>query len=162
MATKKITCTFCGSDTFVKKGTTKNARLFQCKNCGKRFKYFAEDLIGTGYELGNETTPPSKKKVDETTKSAKNIADKVTDKTIVNENIDYKTIDDIDLGKVKKDDNGNFLLRIGNKPPMPIGNNKEDLITIVRKHGGNCSLKLGSDGIFVLSVNTTTKGMQIK
>ena len=174
MAKKVVACTNCGSTSFVKKGTTPNnsARKFLCKFCGKSFSYRAEDLVGTAYEIENsnttKTTPPlviPNKKT--TTPPTTNSSSKISDKTTTNittkdtngdDSIEYKTVNDIDLGKVKKDKNGNFLMRIGNKPPIPIGSSKEDLVAIVRKHGGSCTLKLGSDGVFILNVNTTTKG----
>ena len=168
---KKVTCPHCNSSQFIKKGISPSgtSQKFLCKACGKNFSIKIEDLIGTPYEVkitsntnSTSTTPktnsPKSKPQSPKTSSSTKIADKTSKDNTNTDSSDYIMIDDIDLGKVKKDSNGNFLMKIGNKTPIPIGSSKEDLVAIVRKHGGSCTLKLNVDGIFVLNVNTTTKG----
>lgn len=157
MSGKRVCCTHCDSVEFIKKGTTskKDGRIFLCKKCGKRFTYPFSELRGTAYaatssELVNAaptadkpSAPVTKKTNEESTTYQK----------------DRSNTGGFNMEKAKRDNNGNLLLRVGvNGIPSPVGASYEDLMNIVNSNQ-NCTLSLGNDGIFVLTIATTTKGV---
>jgi len=168
MAGTQVHCTHCRSTEFIKKGTTtkKDGRIFLCKKCRKRFTYSFDDLIGTAYAKtaaeGGNTPVVSKKAVEEATSSSSTASKKtpIMENRVAQaiNNLDPKDTGGFDLGKAKRDKQGNLLLRIGtNGVPSPVGASYEDLMKIVNSNH-SCTLSLGSDGIFVLKINNTTKG----
>lgn len=158
MSGKRVCCTHCDSVEFIKKGTTskKDGRIFLCKKCGKRFTYPFSELCGTAYAATLEETgnPPKVKSSD--LENAQSFDKKVTKGDDVKSS---SNTGGFNMEKAKRDNNGNLLLRVGvNGIPSPVGASYEDLMNIVNSNQ-NCTLSLGNDGIFVLTIATTTKGV---
>lgn len=163
MSGKRICCTHCDSVEFIKKGTTskKDGRIFLCKKCGKRFTYPFSELRGTAYAATGD-------EVNSTSTTTKTSTPAVTKKdnsnhTTTNQRSDCQedrsTTGGFNMERAKRDKNGNLLLRVGvNGIPSPVGASYEDLMNIVNSNQ-NCTLSLGNDGIFVLTIATTTKGV---
>lgn len=159
MSGKRVCCTHCDSVEFIKKGTTskKDGRIFLCKKCGKRFTYPFSELRGTAYAATGDEAG--------STSTAANTSTPVTKKdnsnyTTNQRSDDRSTTGGFNMEQAKRDKNGNLLLRVGiNGIPSPVGASYEDLMRIVNSNQ-NCTLTLGKDGIFVLTIATTTKGVQ--
>ena len=146
-----IACPNCGSTNIIKKGKTGTGFRKLCKECGKYFVVKEDDLT-------NQTTPTVNE--DRLNARKRSIADTtVSSCGSASETIIDFSDDKIDtiLALAKKDANGNFLLRIGNNAPVPIGSSQEELHRIVMQNG-NCKLAMSNDGLLTLTVNTTTKG----
>ena len=153
-----IVCPSCGSANLIKKGFSSNgcARRL-CKNCGKHFVVQSDDSTTRTSTTTHSSTPSVNQ---ERLNSRRD--HNITDNTVIN-NADDVIIDfndkniDLVLARAKKDANNNFLLRIGNNAPVPIGSSSAELRRIVESNG-NCKLSMTASGILVLTVNTTTKG----
>ena len=151
-----VVCPACGSANIIKKGTSSNGGERKlCKNCGKHF-------VIHNNSSSSSTTHSSTPSVNQEMLNARR-AHNIADNTTVNNTAEEVVIDfsdnniDLILARAKKDENNNFLLRIGNNAPVPIGSSSAELRRIVESNG-NCKLSMSSNGILVLTVNTTTKG----
>lgn len=158
MSGSRVCCKHCDSVNFIKKGTTtkKDGRIFLCKDCGKRFTYSFNDLRGTVYAAAAEETDNTPKVKSSDLKKAQSFGEKVTKDNSIKSS---SNTGGFNMERAKRDKNGNLMLRIGvNGIPSPVGSSYEDLMSIVNTNR-NCTLELGDDGIFVLKIATTTKGV---
>lgn len=162
MASKKVVCTHCGLEEFIKKGTNKSntARLFLCKSCGRRFTVNKEDLVGTPYAMDGDVVAPSvaPKKEAPKKESVVKAPSKVETSSSAGTGTNVNN-SNFDMSKAKTDKNGNYLLRIGrNGIVNPVGTSYNDLMRVVNSKA-NCTLVLDDDGIFTLLIGVTTKGV---
>lgn len=162
-STTVVECPSCHSKNFIKRGTTKVSRVFQCKDCGRSFSIRWEKLEGTEYanpttSTNNTTSTPSIN-----TEAVRARRRNIIDNTNTNNNIEETVIDfedknvDLILARAKKDKDGNFLLRIGSSAPVPVGSSTEELKNIINQNGG-CRMAMTDTGIFVIKIAPTTKG----
>ena len=172
-----ISCPSCNSTHIQKRGYSKNGRMLSCVDCGKRFSRSWDELKGTRFaeniEVNNNEPDINRLKdlIDEdkntTTNSIiPNITDNTeTDKINHEPNNDEDEIIDFDeegkadllIARAKRDENGNFLLKVNGNAPVPVGSTADELKNIIRQNGG-CKMSMTKNGIFVLTVATTTKG----
>lgn len=167
-----ISCPSCGSNEFRKNGTSKTARQFLCKNCRRSFSVRWDNLEGTPYARSssnndvvtinnptNTETSSSIPSVNEEAINARrsNIID-TTNNTSEETIIDFEDKNvNLILARAKKDEDGNFLLKIGSSAPVPIGSSTEELRNIINQNGG-CRMAMTENGIFVIKIAPTTKG----
>ena len=158
-----VVCPSCNSTNFTKHGTSKLSRIFQCKDCGRRFSIRWEKLEGTEYAnpTSVSTTSNSTPSINTNSVNARrrNISDNTTTTDIPEETIidfEDKNVNLI-LARAKKDDEGNFLLKIGSSAPVPVGSSTEELKNIIEQNGG-CRMVMTDTGVFVIKIAPTTKG----
>lgn len=170
-----ISCPSCESTQIQKRGFSKNGRRLSCSHCGRYFTKTWEELKGTRFaenvEVNNEPDLNRLKELtneDNTTTHSiiPNITDNTeTDKINYEPNNDEDEIIDFDeegkadllIARAKRDENGNFLLKVNGNAPVPVGSTADELKNIIRQNGG-CKMSMTKNGIFVLTVATTTKG----